>query len=371
MPDFANSPRQGAAKLDSVEALRGVAVCLVVAFHATRICETSRSYGGSPFAGLWHFGQAGVDVFFVLSGFIIAYVHWDDLGDRSRFRPFWNKRLVRIYPPYWLATALFGMLLAFSPTELRLERNLPHVIASLLLMPDGSEPVLGVAWSLRHEMLFYAVFGFAILSRTIGVALLCVWGSAVVIAMVLRIFVVFSIADSTFAAVALSSFNAEFFFGIAVAVCVRAASHWRPSLVASAGALGFVAIGLLQSFVLASRPDAPLLVLAYASASAMLLYGLATLDLMGRARTPRWMVGLGAASYSIYLVHVPVMLVAEYAIRLVRQLVQVPADVTFSIIVLVAVAAGIMFSKLAERPLLRIGRHVLGADAPTITVRTA
>ena len=68
-----------------------------------------------PSRRLFDFGHAGVEFFFVLSGFIILHIHWKDLGHPSRFSSFAGKRFLRIYPMYWLVLAAIIPVYFFSP----------------------------------------------------------------------------------------------------------------------------------------------------------------------------------------------------------------------------------------------------------------
>lgn len=153
--------------LQSIQAGRGLAASLVVAYHGGRMLALPQYVGYVPLHGIFAFGHAGVDFFFVLSGFIISYVHHADVGRPRRLMHYAFQRVTRIYPVYWAATAIVILSLFFSHDPAAQLAPL-HVAASLLLIPHNQEPVLGVAWTLEHEMLFYLAFGVAILSRRLG-----------------------------------------------------------------------------------------------------------------------------------------------------------------------------------------------------------
>src|SRR5438552_3385805 len=111
--------RPDPTRLANIEAMRGVAAMLVVLFHAGSYVAESRHYGGTVLGGLYVAGRAGVDVFFVLSGFILAWVY--DRGASppqagaarpSLARYAW-RRATRILPAYWIITLLLvGAFLA-------------------------------------------------------------------------------------------------------------------------------------------------------------------------------------------------------------------------------------------------------------------
>jgi exopolysaccharide production protein ExoZ len=141
-------------KLYGVQYLRAVAALGVVFFHAA-------DRGGGHFV----IGAAGVDIFFVISGFIMWVI--------SRKRPvtplrFFGDRLRRVVPIYWMATATMcaGALLGLFPN---LTLTVGHAAGSFLFIPhrspDGGQiwPVLVQGWTLNYEMFFYGVFALVLL----------------------------------------------------------------------------------------------------------------------------------------------------------------------------------------------------------------
>src|SRR4051794_40346773 len=95
-------------RYQSLEMLRAVAALLVVFFH-TEFIFGSRT-PTTPFGGMFAAGFRGVDLFFVLSGFIITYVHRTDVGRPWRLANYAFNRLARIYPAVWITTLLAGSL---------------------------------------------------------------------------------------------------------------------------------------------------------------------------------------------------------------------------------------------------------------------
>lgn len=355
----APGPPRPAERLGGLDSLRGVAAILVVVMHATHI---ARGDPAAPlaFGGFWQFGRAGVDFFFVLSGFVITYVHFRDVGRPAAFGAFWMKRALRIYPPYWIVTAILGAILVVSPTKEMAERDPIHILCSLLLLPEPASPILDVGWSLRHELVFYALFGVAVLNRRAGIAVLALWGMAVLGNMAVQLATGAPFFGAALGSVALRGFNVEFFFGIAAAILVRRGRVWRPGLCALAGAAAFLAVGMAESFGPAIMPEWPIRSLAYGLAAGLTVYGVATLDRAGRSRAPAIGLLFGRASYSIYLIHVPVLMVLQFLIRHVAQAAALPAELTVGAFALAAIAVGTLFSEIVEQPLLRYGNRRFG-----------
>jgi exopolysaccharide production protein ExoZ len=150
-----------------LQALRGIAAFLVVITHSGfYVSERLR-----PGFKYWTRGTSGVDLFFVLSGFVMIYSSVKLFSDPNGWRVFAERRIVRIVPVYWLATTVkLVALLAGSSYILHSQLSVLKEIASYLFLPtrnlDGEiRPLLGVGWTLNFEMFFYALFTFALRLR--------------------------------------------------------------------------------------------------------------------------------------------------------------------------------------------------------------
>ena len=99
-PDGNTGDWRWLVRLLSVEAARGAAAVLVLLVHSSAMLAAPKYFGEMPFYGLFKFGHAGVDFFFVLSGFIIFHVHRTDLGNPARLGKYLARRFVRIFPTY-------------------------------------------------------------------------------------------------------------------------------------------------------------------------------------------------------------------------------------------------------------------------------
>lgn len=158
-------------KFTLIQVFRGIAAMLVVMHHLIANSKSHLNY--IPFNNFFNWGFVGVDFFFVLSGFIITYVHYDELNSRGvNSWNFFKKRFVRIYPIYWVIAILFLLIYLISTPQFMLDAGLsmdfssPAIIKilteSFLLLPNPDIRLVGVAWTLSYEMLFYIVFGVCI-----------------------------------------------------------------------------------------------------------------------------------------------------------------------------------------------------------------
>lgn len=328
-----------AGRLDVLQLARGAAAILVVLYHANDFVLPLRLYdGGIAWRG-FGWGYAGVEFFFVLSGFIIGHVHHRDIGNPVQLRTFLVKRALRIFPMYWLVLTAVLLAYALLPS---LGTELPRTESALLaylLWPSADRPVLPVAWTLKHEMLFYLVFAGLLVHARMGMTVFFVWMTGCLIFLFLP-------PASFPAAFLFSPYNLLFAVGLGV-------FFMRPNLrqpvarrTAVTGILLFVGIGMSEQFLFAW----PLGVrtIAYGLAASLLLVGALQL----RIKVPAPGVLLGDASYAIYLVHLPVMNVCAI---LLRKTGAVPAAEPLLICLglsAAAVAAGVVAHLLLERPLL-------------------
>ncbi len=351
VPDqTASLPVETRHRLIGIQAGRGAAAMLVAVYHAARMLDLPQYLGHVPLWDVFRWGHAGIDFFFVLSGFIISYAHAADLGRPARLRRYAWRRFTRIYPIYWVVTAAAIVIALFAPD--RASRLQPgHVLASLLLLPHGQWPLVGVAWTLEHEMLFYVTFGVALWWPSLGVAL----GAAALGLIAATPFV----PMPGLLAFLADPYHIEFMLSIAVAVLLRKGTVPLPRTLAALGAAAFLATGSAEyaGFVgvngLAGR-------LLYGPASAMLLLGLAAAEQRGLLRFGRGAALLGAASYSIYLVSTTAIgLLAKAAARL-GVMAAVPDWLVLAAVAALTLLAGIATYWIAERPLMACLRR-LGA----------
>jgi exopolysaccharide production protein ExoZ len=346
-------PSVGNPKLRGVEAARGVAAVLVVLRHATDLLASPHDFGVYPLHGLFLFGNAGVDFFFVLSGFIIYHVHQKDIGRPARTTGYAWRRFVRICPTYWVVMAGFGLILLYSPEKNPAVTSTANVIASVFLLPRLQDPILGVAWTLRHELLFYTLFGILVMNRTAGRLVFGAWAALIGCNMLVFTFTGSPFFHGLAGNLFFRGFNAEFFFGIAVARLLRGgqAARW-PRIVLLAGTLIFLCNGLVYSFGPRVPSEWPPQQLTFALGAAMILYGLVGAERVGRLRVPRFQFALGTASYSIYLTHLIAIMILQKALPLLRPFLPLGLTAAFVVVVAISVGGGLVFSRLVEVPLL-------------------
>ena len=169
-------------KLQSIQALRGVAVLAVVLFHLLTVEE---KYGGSKtiLSSFFQFGMFGVDLFFVISGFVMITVTRGKFQYHKEALKFIYHRVVRIYPTYWVYSILVLGVFLIKPSWVNSSQgNQVDILASFLLLPSQTLPLVMVGWTLIHEMYFYLVFSLILMlvpEKKILPAIL-LWGVTIV-----------------------------------------------------------------------------------------------------------------------------------------------------------------------------------------------
>ncbi len=166
--------------MPNLQILRFVAAALVLISHVQHEAlkgafidlSTYQPWNAIYFAG-------GVDIFFVISGFIMYAIASGDFGAPGAAQRFFARRVVRIVPPYWIFTAaMIGAVLLFSNHVTHTALSLDHILASFFFIPfenayGRAYPMLMLGWTLNYEFYFYVVFTLALLlPKRLGLALL-------------------------------------------------------------------------------------------------------------------------------------------------------------------------------------------------------
>jgi exopolysaccharide production protein ExoZ len=173
-------------KLHFIQLLRAVAAWLVITDHALLNAFHNQSPNSTTRLA-WSLGSSGVYLFFIISGFIMVHISWGTFGQWSTTTSFLRRRLIRIVPLYWAATAAAFTYHKISETH-GAHAGLPDLLYSFAFIPhanyEGSwDPVLPQGWTLSYEMLFYGIFALALsLPRQKALPLVAMTLTALVIA---------------------------------------------------------------------------------------------------------------------------------------------------------------------------------------------
>lgn len=330
-------------RFDNIQALRFFAALAVVVYHLRAFYEkTGGDLNLKPFVGL---GFAGVDVFFVISGFIIWTTTRTASGPPAA-ASFARRRAVRIYS-LWavVCTAAIAETWLLQGADKLARKDL---LLSYLLVPQSQKTnVAPINWTLSYELFFYALMTLAIAMggrRRLWVPLLGVGALAVLTRLKLLAF-----HQQDFVA---SPLVLEFAAGCLVAAFAERRRIPAPWLWVAAACLWLAAVALWMhwsGFQLASGRSRDLRVALLLPPAAALVAGFAGLE--GRFRFPRPLIALGNASYGLYLWH---LLLFDVLRRLIVpvDLPPVAGEALWAAMLLFACLFSLFSYRAVEQPLL-------------------
>lgn len=288
-------------KLLYLQVARGVAANLAVLQH---LRQFELKYADTQLPLVIQYGSLGVDIFFVLSGFVMVAVAGRNVGPLH----FLWRRAARIYPTYWLATAVM-LGVAFAVPGIVHERidNIPLWRSFLLIAASPKGPVVSVGWTLVHEVYFYVVFAVFIALRIPILLGVLAWAAMITSAMMVC---PDYIAASPILSMAASPLTFEFMLGVVVGTL------WLHNLTLGTLVAGIAGSAMLFGaicvhFLFLAQPltlfDTPFLltvrVLLFGVPIALIIYAIAAYERHSSLRPPTLLVSIGDWSYSIYLFH--------------------------------------------------------------------
>jgi exopolysaccharide production protein ExoZ len=331
---------QRAPVLNVLQAGRAIAATAVAAFHLSISMGLERYGGEAVFRDFTRYGDRGVDFFFILSGFIILFAHVGDIGRPQRWGEYVYRRFVRLFPIYWLYTAGFCFLLLLGlGTDARMPKELLDWITSLTLIRfSDATPPIPPAWTLFHELAFYAMFSLLILNKRLGIGAMAAWALVCV--------VLYHIPDNnerTPFNVYTAALNLWFLFGMGAYWLFRQPGRGLIEIIA----------GLVIATLAIAVPWPPgfqpiILVLGLA----LLTAGAAKMERQGGIRVPYFLAYIGNASYTIYLAHLSLEgLLLKIAMQL--SLIELLGATAVYLLVLAGtVGLGCLAYALVEKPML-------------------
>jgi exopolysaccharide production protein ExoZ len=326
----------------TIQVLRFVAALMVVLTHATFFIG-SRTHNGLP---VWDTGAQGVQIFFVISGFVMAWTARPLIGKDGAFKYFLTSRIIRIVPLYWTLNILKIVQIALVPTLAFVKPDLLNIVLSMLFVPSRNaagaiEAFYGVGWTLNFEMFFYVVFAACLLLRVrvlTGVTVVMLVATALAPVRMPHTWPAFTYLFHPMVL--------NFIWGLLISE-MYARRSWFPVFLAVACIV--VGFGVIFSY--------PAPTMKYAGLQyAMVVWGFVCLEDKLGAFIPRWLVFGGDASYSLYLLHPMVGVVI--AILLGRMHVE-SMPVSLAAIALSSVIAAACVYRWFERPVTRLLRSKL------------
>lgn len=168
-------------RLVGIQWMRALAAVLVIVYHIEFSCYDIAHAIGIPYPPITSPLNIGVDMLFIISGFIIVYIGNGLFQQPGAIRSFLTRRILRIVPLYWIYTTIMLVALMVSPSVASRFDGMPpldYILSSYFFIamprPDGGmQPLLLLGWTVNYEMYFYALFALCLLlPRTVGFSVL-------------------------------------------------------------------------------------------------------------------------------------------------------------------------------------------------------
>jgi peptidoglycan/LPS O-acetylase OafA/YrhL len=360
----------GVTRLDSIQAMRAIGALSVLTMHAFLVAGLHFMKPGISTALVVSLGTWGVDLFFVISGFVIGRLMFEDQQRAtSNWSPrmafdFWMRRMLRIFPIYWVCF-LVAMVTALHPVPLS-DRFNAEIVPMLLLVVRGNL-WLPVAWTLAFEVYFYTLCAAIILFSALRMRTAFVAVAVVQIVVIILKFAPISGINLPLMTPS-SPLVMDFLAGVLVAAICRKTLRLSGISLFIGVVLIAIGVALVNRRLNAGGSSGSYpwgfveqfeRMITFGTGSAFIIYGTVASDIKRLIRIPRGAVMLGDASYSIYLVHLPLLFyIILSSGTLGITLPPTPAVFIFYWILL-PVAVSFAVYILVERPLVLLSRKLM------------
>ncbi|HEY4415420.1 MAG TPA: acyltransferase [Verrucomicrobiae bacterium] len=346
-------------RMEWLQVLRGVAATMVFFDH---VCLSEMKEFGKIIS-LPHFlmsGDAGVDVFFVISGFIMLFITPQRIDSVRGWLEFIYRRLTRIFPPYWIVfVVMFAVWLRKPELFNNYYHNQMDVWRSFFLVPQSFETLVGVGWTLIHELYFYFVFSALLIWGITGrISLLIIWFGTVLLVNLLGW--TEKLEGQHVLQLISSPFSLEFQLGVLIALCYKKFNAlrfapWLCALLAIGGIVAIYGIGHFIPYVGVYPNNNHLFRVGYYGLAAFFtVFWVVQLDTAARTiKAPHWAVLCGDASYSFYLLHGPIVVALYKIFRSITPYPNFGIAICYDLLVIVAAfSVAILFHVKIERRLI-------------------
>jgi exopolysaccharide production protein ExoZ len=330
----------GRRMLSYVQISRAVAILFVLLGHVNIMFYTNFNYDWFNM-GQWE-RTGGVDFFFIVTGFMIYYLYHKHVGVPGKTTEFILKRMIRIYPLYWMFT-LLAIAISFIFPSIDGAYSGEYIIESMLLLQTN--PILASTWSLSHVMFFYIIFTIFMIKPKIVKPIILFWILATIV-IGLKIIPYYSFFTNFS--------NLEIIFGCLVAHLTLNYSFRNSSLLILIGLLGFLGVWINNIYSFAEIPFP----IFYCLFAMILMLGISEKDKTVR-KVPKVLSFLGDASYSIYIAHGPFLQLYILFLKKLNLISSLGYFCSMVIVILLTVVSSCLVYKLIEKPMSKYLRRMV------------
>lgn len=358
-PASQNHPHKGnGTNILSIQIMRGIACILVVLFH---ISVKGSQYGNGALQG-FSIGCAGVDMFFIISGYIMCI---STVDRHLNFYQFSLLRIKRIIPLYWLTTTAALVIYFYNPAVINTSGGETSIWASYFLIPNGKKYLNAIGWTLSYEFFFYIIFAFFINKGTYK----AIWGSSITLLILVVVGLLFNY-DGLLFQFSTHMVYIEFVFGMGLFYLIdRKVIRLNPTYGIALIILGSLLLALELFFKMPVQHKwrgvtwgIPML---------LVFLGLLSLEEFiqrGASVVRTLFLEIGNSSYSLYLIH-PFIL--SGTARCLKWLNMTSNPYLFTVILLIiSVVMGHLVYLYIEKPLTSLLKRKPAFQKPAISVRS-
>ncbi len=345
--------------LEALQVLRGLTAMFVVIHHSARAFVVYRppnsnlplpSLSGASLIQV--FGGIGVDIFFVISGFVMILVSANYTGSARRALDFMARRIIRIYPMYLFFTLVTIAFLVYYfviiHADSHFDLSIYRMISSLFFIPTFDEggsvsPILNIGWTLFYEMFFYACFSIVIwrFPRHVMTSLTGLLLALVAIGNLVPM-------DGAVWQFIRNPISLEFVFGCFLGWLYNARRNWF-----GVHPLWFLGAALLLLAPQRDFPDLSWRMIFWGIPAMLIVMAALATDVRGKTRWGSAWLTLGDASYVIYLVHM--LVIYNFVNRLVLKIPEplsnrLIADAVVLVCVTLSLVAGVASHLWIDNP---------------------
>jgi len=329
-------------KLSYVQISRAIAILFVLLGHVNILFYTDFKYNW------FHMGEwertGGVDFFFIVTGFMIYYLYHRQAGVPGKTSEFLLKRVIRIYPLYWMFTLLaIAASLIFPSIDGAYSWEL--IIKSMLILPTN--PILASTWSLSHVMFFYILFTAFIFKPKIFKPIILFW----IVATILIELRIIPYSEHSFF---ISFSSLEIIFGCLVAHLTLSYTFKYSTWMILIGMLGYLAVWINNIYSLIDIED-PVFFCLF---SMLMMLGISEKDKKER-KVPKVLSFLGDASYSIYIAHGPFLQLFILIFMKLGIINLIGYFFTMVTVIILAVISSCLVYTFIEKPMSKYLRRVV------------
>ena len=338
-------------KFQNIQALRGIAVMLVVFFHLTFI-ENKYGHGLTILPHIFNVGAAGVDIFFVISGFIMIAVTQNQFQKQNAVTHFLAHRITRIYPLYWFYNVLVLLVMFIHPSWINQSQDHQYdFVRSFLLLPMSEWQLLLVGWTLIHEMYFYVVIALLLFFPEKHLPkLLCIWLAFVIVSNLCIN------SDSPTIIIMSHPLTCEFIAGCFITRLLFISNKIPAWIILITGSiLLLVAYSCYYHYSANLYPYGWIRIGLFGIPSFLLVYAGVALE-RNAVLLPRILCKLGDASYSIYLSHILVLSALGRIFALTKWHNLFTHIVALTLMLITVIVVGKMSYYFIEKPLINFFR---------------